>query len=137
MSVEEKWADRIYRSPKKGSDYTSTKVNVATRNRSRLHRAGQDSEVNEAKFEAVKTELNDVQLVVNHLERRINQLEQLPQQEEQLIGIENRIRRLEIFVLMLIAAFVIAVTLKVLSSMGIQLIPLFIETAALELRFLA
>lgn len=137
MSVEEKWADRIYRSPKKGSDYTSTKVNVVARNRSRLLQDGQDSEINEAQFGAVKTELNDMQLVVNHLERRIDQLEHLPQLEEQFLGLQNRIRRLEIFMLMLIAAFIMAVTLKVLSIMGIQLIPLFIETAALKFPFLA
>ncbi len=122
-SVEEKWADRIYRAPKKGSDYTSTKVRVASRNRGQLHQDRQDSELDGAQLNAVKSELNDVQLVVNHLERRIDQLEQRPEQEEQFTDLWNRIRRLEIFILMLIAALIIAVSLKILSGMGIQLIP--------------
>jgi hypothetical protein len=119
MSVEEKWADRIYRAPKKGSDYTSTRVNVATGNRSRLPWDRRPSEIDEAQLQALRIELNDMQLVVNHLEQRVGQLEKLPQQQDQLIKLGKRIRRLEIFTLMLIVAFIIAVTLKILSGMGL------------------
>lgn len=137
MSVEEKWADRIYRAPKKGSDYTSSKVKVVPGNRGRLHRDTQSSELNDAHLKAVKSELNDMQIVVNHLEQRIDALEELPHQEEQFIDLRNRIRRLEIFMLMLIAAMIIAVTLKILSGLGIQLVPQLIETAAQGFRLIA
>ena len=130
MTVEEKWADRIYRAPKKGSDYTSTKVNAAVSHRDRLHPDTRPSERDDAQLNAMKSELGDMQLVVNHLEQRIDQLESLPQQDDGLDELQDRTRRLEIFALMLIAALIIAVTLKVLDSLGIQLIPQLIAYVA-------
>ncbi len=119
MSTESKWADRIYRAPKSGRDYTASRMQQFSDKREVGGREKQEVVTDSAAVEKLRSEVDDMQLVLNHIDNRIEQLENIPL-DEHLSWMQRRIQRLEIVVLMLSSALIIAFVLKALSVIGID-----------------
>lgn len=119
MTTESKWADRVYRAPKSGRDYTATRVQQFSGKREAGGQGKQEVGTDSAVVGKLSSEVKDMQLVLNHIDNRIEQLENIPL-DEHLSWMQRKIQRLEIVVLMLSSALIIAFVLKALSIIGID-----------------
>lgn len=124
MSIDDKWADRVFRAPKTGSDYTSARGHTQKREvvEDTLRTTARKA-IDQDLLEQQKSEIADMQLVINRVVRRIDQLEDNPVDED-TIYMQRRIRRLEIFVIVLSSALLLAVIMKILNVMGINVFSL-------------
>jgi hypothetical protein len=121
MSIDDKWADRVFRAPKSGSDYTSSRIQTQRRDAAPdTLKTSARAAIEPSLLERQKSEIADMQLVINQLVRRIDHLEDSPL-DDRIAFVERRVKRLEIFVLVLSSALIIAVIMKVLNVMGIDL----------------
>ena len=111
-----KWADRVYRPPKTGADYTSV-----TGNREQ----DQDDSTAETKLAPVtdpsainrlRAQISDMHLVIQLLEQRIDRLE-APDVQQTVLDMERKLRLVQTLVLIiagLLAFFMIREALVVL-----------------------
>ncbi|MCP4407754.1 MAG: hypothetical protein GY807_08335 [Gammaproteobacteria bacterium] len=119
MTTESKWAERVYRAPKSGRDYTASRVQQFSDKRGGSRQEKPEAVTDSAVVEKLRSEVNDMQLVLNHIDNRIEQFENIPL-DDHLSWMQRRIQRLEIVVLMLSSALIIAFVLKALSVIGID-----------------
>ncbi len=116
MTIDvDKWADRVYRPPKSGRDYTSARAKAEYEPTATPSQPTRRVSEPHERLEALDAHVVDMQLVINHLEQRIKHLENSTL-EDQLRKTQNNIKTLTIAVgalatIIILAAVGILVTL--------------------------
>ena len=109
MTIDvDKWADRVYRPPKSGRDYTSARAKAEYEPTATQSQPTRHVPESHEKFEALDAHVVDMQLVINHLEQRIKYLENSTL-EDQLRKTQNTIKTLNIAVGALATIIILAV----------------------------
>jgi hypothetical protein len=95
MSIDtDKWANRIYRQPKKGRDYVSERESSQRGSRAVSTGLVANGDDQSANIGRLYEEVADMQLVINLLSQRLDRLENAPPIEAQLVTLQRKLRRL-------------------------------------------
>lgn len=95
-----KWADRVYRPPKTGSDYTSVKGNREQAQDESTAETRAIPVSDAADFKWVRAQISDMHLIIQLLEQRIDRLE-APDIQQRVFETERKLRLVQVLVLLL------------------------------------
>jgi hypothetical protein len=97
MSIDtDKWANRIYRPPKKGRDYVSERESSKRGSRAVSTGTVSNGDDQSADIGRLHEEVADIQLVINLLSQRLDRLENAPPVEARLGTVQRKLRRLAV-----------------------------------------
>ena len=104
MSIDaDKWANRIYRQPKKGRDYVSKRESSERGIGSVSTGSSSQGDAQSEVIERLTEEIADMQLVINLLTQRLDRLENAPPVEARLVKVHRKLRRLGVVTTLLVA----------------------------------